>query len=226
MEASSQQIPNEDDFLDLFDPDLPAWIGYEFPLACRYIRKTDAKYLYPVMKKSAKHLKGYIGWAKYAPSWNFATVQKFVNDHVNDEFPRFHLIFTIGYQIVGFGSLAPVHHLQPRDVQVALWVADGHQGRGIGSWIVTVLEFYAFNVFGYDHIYYQHDASNTASSKLPIKLGYRFSHTFEQKVTASKETGLWISHVKDRPRNLPLGVIDTGSWGNWAKVTFPWKSLI
>ena len=43
---------------------VPNWPGYEYPLACRVIRATDAHILYPVMKRSAKHLKGYIAGAK------------------------------------------------------------------------------------------------------------------------------------------------------------------
>jgi RimJ/RimL family protein N-acetyltransferase len=200
------------------------WFGYDYPLACRSLKEGDAQHLFPVMKRSAKMLKGYIGWAKYAPSWDFKTVASFVNDHLNDDLPRFHLIFTIGKQVVGFGSLAPMDN--PRDVQVALWVGLGHQGRGIGQWIVTVLEWYAFHVFGYDRVYYQHDSSNRKSGKLPQLLGYRWSHHFETEVHAQKETGLWYSWMKEKPEGLPLGVIDTGDWGNWASVTFPWKSLI
>lgn len=200
------------------------WHGYDYPLACRLLREGDAQHLYPVMKRSAKMLKGYIDWAKYAPSWNYKTVVEFVNDHLGSELPRWHLVFTIGKQVVGFGSLAPMG--DPRDVQVALWVGLGHQGRGIGQWIVTVLEWYAFHVFGYDHVYYQYDATNRKSGKLPQILGYRFSHSFDQEKHAVKESGLWLSWVKDRPQGLPDGVIDTGNWGNWGEVTFPWKSLI
>ena len=154
--------------------------GYEYPLACRELRSTDAQHLFRVMKRSAKHLKGYIGWAKYAPSWDYKTVQQFVNDHVNDVFPRFHLIFTIGKVVVGFGSLAPMS--DPRSVQVALWTALGHERRGIGKWIVTVLEWYAFHVYGFDKVYYQHDATNRKSGKLPPALGYRFDHSFDDEV--------------------------------------------
>jgi RimJ/RimL family protein N-acetyltransferase len=198
--------------------------GYEYPLACRELRSTDAQHLFRVMKRSAKHLKGYIGWAKYAPSWDYKTVQQFVNDHVNDSFPRFHLIFTIGKEVVGFGSLAPMG--DPRSVQVALWTALGHERRGIGKWIVTVLEWYAFHVYGFDRVYYQHDATNRKSGKLPPALGYRFDHSFDDEVHAMQESGLWMSWVKDRPEGLPPGYIDTGHMGLWHKHTFPWKCLI
>jgi RimJ/RimL family protein N-acetyltransferase len=203
---------------------LPNWPGYEYPLVCRVIKETDAPILYPVMKKSANHLKGFIGWAKYASSWDISVVQQFVKDHANDEWPRFHLIFSIGYDVVGFGSLASMGNY--RDIQVALWVAKGHDRRGIGSWIVQVLEWYAFNVFGYDNVYYQHDSSNRKSGSLAQRLGYKYSHCFDEKISAQDESGLWFSYKKIRPANLPPGVIDTGSFSNWEGLTLPWKSLI
>ena len=200
------------------------WPGYNFPLACRVIRSGDQAILYPVMKRSASTLKGFIGWAKYVPSWDFATVARFVNDHVNSDLPRFHLIFSIGREVVGFGSLGPMGH--PLEVQVALWVAKGHERRGIGSWIVQVLEFYAFDVFGYHSLYYQHDARNRNSGKLPGKLGFRYSHFFDDKKTAMNESGLWMSWVKYRPSHLPPGFVETGDWGSWLEQKLPWTSLV
>lgn len=200
------------------------WPGYEYPLACRLIDDGDAKHLYPVMKRSAKSLNGYIGWAKYAPEWDFRTVAAFVKDHLEDDLPRWHLVFSIGKQVVGFGSLAPMNH--ERDVQVSLWVGIGHEGKGIGKRIVEILEFYAFYVFGYDNLYYQHDSSNRKSGALPPKLGFRFSHAFDLEISALKETGFWYSWVKARPEFLPPGIIDTWNWDMWTEITFPWKSLI
>jgi RimJ/RimL family protein N-acetyltransferase len=200
------------------------WPGYDYPLACRVIREGDQKVLYPVMKRSAEKLKGFIAWGKYVPSWDFKTVSQFVKDHVNDPPPRFHLIFSIGKEVVGFGSLAPMEY--EKDVQVALWVAKGHERMGIGSWIVSVLEFYAFEVFGYHHLFYQHDAMNRASGKLPAKHGFTFSHSFDTPKTAMNESGLWMSWVKTRPAELPPGFIDTGDWGRWTETRFPWTSQI
>jgi RimJ/RimL family protein N-acetyltransferase len=199
------------------------WPGSDYPLACRFLKEGDQQILYPVMKRSAKTLMGFIGWAKYAPSWDFKTVTQFVNNHLNDEWPRFHLVFSIGKQVVGFGSIAPMPN--PREVQVALWVALGWEKRGIGSWITTVLEWYAFHVFGYDSVYYQHDSANRSSAKLPQKLGFTFSNVFEEVKTAKGESGLWYSWKKGRPQGLKPGFIDTGDWGNWGESRFPWVSL-
>ena len=224
MESTSPNSDSHETNLGFEIEQVPNWPGYDCPLACRVIRETDAQILYPVMKRSANHLKGYIAWAKYAPSWDFKTVQKFVSDHCNDEWPRLHLIFSIGKQVVGFGSLAPMPN--PRDIQVALWVSLGWQGQGIGKWIVTVLEWYAFNVFGFDNVYYQHDASNRSSGKLPQALGFSFSHSFDQKIEALEETGLWMSWKKQKPSDIPPGYIDNGNLSRWDEVRFPWISLI
>jgi RimJ/RimL family protein N-acetyltransferase len=200
------------------------WTGYDYPLACRVIQDTDAPILYPVMKRNAKHLSSYISWARYAPSWNMDTVQKFVLDHVNSDFPRFHLVFTIGYEVVGFGSLAPVN--RDRSVQVALWVDKSHERKGIGSWIVTILEWYAFHVFGFDAVYYQHDATNRKSGAVARRLGYKYSHSFDEEKRAKGESGFWFSHKKPKPEGCHPGYIDTGTISNWDGITFPWKSLI
>ena len=205
-------------------PEISNWPGYNYPLAFRALKSTDAFFLYPVIKASANNLKGFIYWAKYVPSWDLQAVKKFVDDHVNDQLPRFHLIFTIGYEIVGFGSLAPMDH--EREVQISLWVGKGHERRGIGAWISTVLEWYAFHVFGYDNCYYQFDSSNRKSGSLPKKLGYKYSHSFDQEKSGTKESGFWFSFVKPRPPGLPPGAIDTGTLDNWTEVQFPWQCLI
>lgn len=204
--------------------DIPNWVGYNYPLACRVLKASDAFHLYPVLKKSSLNISGFIGWAKYTPSWSYKQVSKFVRDHINSEFPRFHLIFTIGYQVVGFGSLAPMP--DPRTVQVALWVGQDHQGRGIGNWIVHMLEWYAFDVFGFDYVYYQYDALNRKSGNIPQRRGYTFSHSFDGEKDGVKASGLWISYKLKKPEETPPGFIDTGILDNWENMTFPWKCLI
>ena len=200
------------------------WPGYNYPLACRILKSTDAPLLYPVMKKSANHLRSYVHWAKDSPSWDMRDVQRFVKSHVNSEWPRFHLIFTIGYEVVAFGSLAPVD--RDRSVQVALWTSVDHKRRGIGSWVVQVLEWYAFHVFGFDNCYYQHAVGNMRSGNIAKRNGFKFSHTFKHKTKAWKEIGYWVSYKKSRPKGLPPGTIDTKTTSNWDGITFPWKCLI
>jgi len=179
--------------------------GFDAPLLYRRIRSSDSLLLSKAIRKSHNHLQGYIGWAQYAGEWNFHQIQRFVLDHVNSEAPREHFIFLIGRHFVGMGSLAPMP--SPFDIQIALWVAEGFHGRGIGTRIAATLEEYAFQVVGYHSLYYQHDASNESSKRLPQKLGFRFSHTFDDEIHAERETGYWFSWVKDRPADLSPGLL-------------------
>ena len=192
------------------------WPGYEYPISFRQIAMADTNLLHKVMKRSSKAIRGYVEWGSSVNEWNFKQVQQFVVDHVHAEFPRFHLLFFAGREIVGFGSIAPVEN--PRAAQVALWVAMGHQGKGIGKWIASVMEWYAFYVFGFDAFYYQFDASNHKSHALPIWLGYEYSHSFDSVIEAEEETGLWHSYVKQKPEGIEPGFIDTGSYGNWGQI--------
>lgn len=199
------------------------WPGYEYPITFRQIEMRDTNLLSKVMKRSSKAIRGYISWGSTVNEWNFKQVQQFVNDHVNDEWPRFHLLFFAGKEIVGFGSIAPME--DPRTAQVSLWVAMGHQGRGIGKWIASVMEWYAFHIFGFDAFYYQFDASNSKSAALPIWLGYEYSHSFEQEIEAEAESGLWHSYVKVKPEGISPGFIDTGDYGNWGKINLPFMHV-
>lgn len=198
------------------------WPGYDYPITFRQIEMADTSKLAKVMKRSAKAIRGYVQWGSKVNEWNFKQVQQFVADHVEDEWPRFHLLFLAGQEIVGFGSIAPMENT--RTAQVSLWVAMGHQGKGIGKWIALVMEWYAWHLFGFEAFYYQFDATNTRSSALPISLGYQYSHSFTQEIEAEEESGLWHSYVKIKPEGIPPGFIDTGDYGNWGQILNPFSA--
>jgi RimJ/RimL family protein N-acetyltransferase len=222
--TKTKQIEQEDPVVESEIDEASNWPGYDYPLAFRFLKETDAAILYPVMKRSGNAVKGYIEWGSDVASWSMNELAKWVRACATDDRPRCHLLFSIGTEVVGIGSLAPFGH--PRNVQVALWVAEGHQGKGIGKWICTILEFYAFNVFGYEQLFYNHDSSNRSSGKLPSALGFVWSGTFDDKKHAQHETGFWFSWKKVRPAELPPGAIDTGDFSFWERLNFPWKSFV
>ena len=147
MDFSKEAIREERERLSFNHP------GFNYPLMHRWIRKSDTLEMARVIRRSAHHLKGFINWAQYAPRWDFKQIQRFVNDHVNPKPPRMHLVFLLGKQIVGMGSLAPMG--RPDEIQISLWVAEGFQGHGIGARIARTMEMYAFEVWGYSKLYYQ-----------------------------------------------------------------------
>ena len=179
--------------------------GFEYPLEFSPMRPKHKAAVIKAVWASHKHLRGYIGWAKYARSWNAKTISNFVDDHVNDVPPNQHFVFLIGNEVVGVGSLVKVYTLQ--DTQIALWVRAGYQGKGLGKAMVQTLEYVAFNVWGFNTLYYEHDATNESSKQLPQKCGFTFSHTREIEKSAEQESGFWYSWKKERPRGLPDAII-------------------
>jgi RimJ/RimL family protein N-acetyltransferase len=126
-------------------------------------------------------------------------------EHVNAELPREHFVFTIGSQIVALGSLAPMP--DPMTIQLALFVRQGFTGKGIAKSVTVSLENYAFEVVGYEQVYYNCDYSNVASSSIPKALGYEYVDLFEVPKSAKDETGIWMSFKKDRDINLSPGIL-------------------
>ena len=179
--------------------------GFDHPLTFCPIRPKHKPAMIKAVWKSHQHLRGFIGWAKYARSWDIKAVSRFIDDHINDPLPNQHFVFFIGDEIVGMGSL--IRCYTPLDAQIALWVTAGFEGRGIGKKIVDTLIHLAFRVWGYEILYYEHDANNASSKKLPQKCGFKFSHTKDLEKTAELESGFWISWYMNRPNGLPEAII-------------------
>lgn len=198
MEFTEEAIREERERLSFNHP------GFSHPLMHRHIKKNDTLEMARLIRSSGGALKGFIGWAKYSHKWDFKQIQRFVNEHADPEPPRMHLVFLIGKKIVGMGSLAPMGQMD--HIQISLWVGAEYQGKGIGTRIARTMEMYAFEVWGYSKLFYQCDASNERSKQLPQKLGFKYSHTFEDRIRAEDESGYWFSFVKDRPEGLPPAI--------------------
>lgn len=179
--------------------------GFMHPLTWAPIGPKHKPALIKAIWKSHKDLRGFIGWAKYTRSWNVKMASRFADDHINAPPPSQHFLFFIGEDVVGMGSLVPAYTAS--DSQIALFVTTGYQGQGIGKKIVDTLEEVAFRVWGFSQLFYEHDAYNQYSKKLPAKCGFRYSHSFDQEKEAEQESGFWFSWVKDRPEGLPDGIL-------------------
>lgn len=179
--------------------------GFKTPLMFAPMQDKHRQEMYRALLTSHKHLRGFIGWAKYFGSWSNKEINMFLDDHINAPLPDQHFVFTLENRIVGVGSLIGCY--TPFDAQIALWVVKGYQGKGIGKKIVDTLTHVAFDVWGFERLYYEHDAMNQNSKKLPQKCGFSYSHSFDAEKAAEKESGLWMSWVKKRPDGLPDGII-------------------
>ena len=178
--------------------------GFNYPLTFAPLQKKHTDLMMTAIWKSHTRLRNYIGWAKYVRRWSNNDFAEFVQDHVNDKAPNQHYIFMIGDEMVGLGSLVSAYN--DHDIQIALWTTSGYEGKGIGKAIVDTLTYVAFHVWGYPVVYYEHDAQNSFSSRLPKKCGFTFSHSRDLEKLAERESGFWFSWKKERPKGLPDGI--------------------
>lgn len=179
--------------------------GFDYPLTFAPMGIHHKEALIRALWTSHKELRGFLGWAQYMRSWSDRDFNLFIDHHINAKLPDQHFVFMIGEEIVGVGSLVSAY--TQHDHQIALWVTAGFQGLGIGQSIVNTLEYVAFNVWGYHTLYYEHDANNQSSKRLPQKCGFILSHTRNLHIDAKEESGLWFSWKKNRPNNLPDAII-------------------
>ena len=179
--------------------------GFDYPLEFCPMRPKHKPAMIKAVWSSHQQLRGFIGWAKYARSWNAKSINRFIDSHINDVLPNQHFVFTIGEEIVGVGSL--VRSYSPLDSQISLWVVSKHHGKGIGKAIVQTLEQVAWLVFGFRVLFYEHDSQNEASKKLPQKCGFTLSHTRNIEKSAEQESGFWCGWKKERPKDLPDAII-------------------
>jgi RimJ/RimL family protein N-acetyltransferase len=179
--------------------------GFDHPFLMRRIGPSDTLEFQRIIRDSRKHLEGYLDWAGQAAKWNFKNINQFVMDHVNAPLPREHFVFTLGEKIVALGSLAPMN--DPNHIQVALFVRQGFTGNGLAKSVVKSLENYAFEVIGYESVFYNHDSTNRASGAIPQSMGYEFIGSFEGSKKAKLESGLWMCYRKNRDPSLPPGML-------------------
>jgi RimJ/RimL family protein N-acetyltransferase len=192
--------------------------GYSGPLEFRPIRMSDTAIMTPILKSSAKSIRGYLGQYQHADLWDIKDVKKFVSRCVNSEFPSMHYLFLINNKVVGMGSLHQYGDSK-FDVQIVLSVfGKENQGRGLGTAIGLTLKRLAFDIFGFHSFWWLCDATNRPSIKAAQKVGLKVHHQWEDEVKHSaEESGLWWAFNEYRPEDLPPAILQGESVEYWGE---------
>jgi len=199
--------------------DLPNFPGYNYPPEFRPMRMTDSRILAPIIRRDAKSIRTYLGSFQRAHLWNMKDAQSFVSSRLSDDsFPNFHYLFFCGNELVGMGSLVPYGD-DVRDCQIILAVFGSHQGRGWGEAIANTLKQVAFQIWGFNRMYWINDATNIASSKLAQKAGCSLEETYEDDfILGESGTGLWYRWVAERPHErLAPGILQGAPIEYWSQ---------
>lgn len=200
--------------------DTPNFPGYNYPPEFRPLKMMDSRILAPILKRDAKTIRTYLGSYQNADRWNLKDAQRFVASRVNDpKFPSFHYLFLCGKEVVGMGSLE-AYGDNFKDCQVVLAVFGSHQGRGWGKAIAQTLQQIAFQIWGFERLYWINDATNIASSKLAQAIGCKLEETYEDNfILGENGTGLWYRWVVQRPgERLAPGILQGAPVEYWQQL--------
>jgi RimJ/RimL family protein N-acetyltransferase len=189
--------------------------GYSYPMEFRPLKITDARILAPVLKANAASIRTYLSAYQHADRWYLKDSQKFVSSCVNDDYPRFHYLFLIGKEPVGLASLYEYGD-GINEVQVVLAVFGHHQGRGIGKTMAVTLKHLAFDVWGFNRLWWLVDATNRPSIALANHIGCEFDRSWVSEAKhAENESGLWFAMTVDRDPSLPPGILQGAPIQYW-----------
>ena len=116
------------------------------------------------------------------------------------------------------GSLVP-YGSNPNDCQVILTVFGSHQGRGWGKVVAQTLKQIAFQVWGFDRLFWLNDSTNIPSSRLAQSIGCELDSIYEDNfILGEKGSGLWNRWVAYRPHPLlHPGILQGASLDYWSQ---------
>jgi len=92
-----------------------------------------------------------------------------------------------------------------------------HQGKGWGRVIAATLKGIAFEVWGFEKIFWINDVTNRRSTKLAQSLGFVLEESYSDNYRlGSSGTGLWFRWSMERPAGMFPGVLQGADLDYWA----------
>ena len=164
----------------------------------RKYKRSDAEALVTAVTESCEHLRPWMPWIKFEPqsvnqreelirSWNQAWEDR--TEFVMGIFLDDRIVGGTGIHLRG-----PVN-----TVDIGYWVHIGYTGRGIASQVSDALTLEAFRLWPeIDAVVIVHDEANTASGKVPARLGFEHVLTGQREPEAPGESGVMYRWEKKR----------------------------
>jgi RimJ/RimL family protein N-acetyltransferase len=160
-------------------------------LVVRRWRVEDAPLMHEAVTESIEHLRPWMPWIADEPVTVEQRRERIAGwRNMWDDGDRVYGMF-VGEAVVGGCGLH--RRIGPGGLEIGYWVRVGHTGRGYATEAARQLTAIAFAEPGIDRVEIRHDATNTASSRVPAKLGYVRVEDLHRPPVAPAETG--VDHV-------------------------------
>ena len=164
----------------------------------RKYERSDAEALVIAVTESCEHLRPWMPWIKFEPQTvtQRAELIKTWNSSWED-LTDFVMGIFLDDRVVGGTGL----HLRgpANTVDIGYWVHVGYTGRGIASRVAQELTTETFRLWSeIDTVVIIHDEANTASGKVPARLGFEHVFTGQREPEAPGESGVMYRWEKKR----------------------------
>jgi RimJ/RimL family protein N-acetyltransferase len=147
-------------------------------------------------QESKGYLEDFLDWGESVSKLPFKNHAEYIRSCIkkNKYFPSFS-IFN-GERFVGFFDFSPA--CDNYGVQICYWVTKPFAGYGIATEVTDILVERAFLGYRFNYVELHIDEQNTASKRIPEKLGFSVQDTYEQKM-GKKGSGKMQLWVKENP---------------------------
>ncbi|HEX9066391.1 MAG TPA: GNAT family N-acetyltransferase [Streptosporangiaceae bacterium] len=138
-------------------------------VSLRRWRAADAGALLAAVTESADHLRPFMPWAD---GYNAKRATEYLSgcDAQWESGSAFAYAITVDGAIVGSAGLH--NRVEPGALEIGYWVHKAWTGRGIATDAAAALTEAALALPGVDRVEIYHDVANTASGRVPAKLGF------------------------------------------------------
>ena len=156
--------------------------------------KDTHQFYLALMESGSEYLGAYLEWGKRIEKYSEKAIQKTVIIDITQPLPNEHFVVEYLGQLIAFGTSGRSSFAE--GVQITYWVRRSYSGQGIGSWLVSEMISHIFLVRNRSIIEIHTDRLNTASARIPKKLGFTPINQYVQTKNfgdkSSKEMTVWV----------------------------------
>ena len=183
-------------------------------LVLRRWRPEDAPALKALVDANLEHLRPWMPWAVHEPS-----PVELITERL-ERFERHHrdglewtMAICLGADDVLIGGAGLHPRIGPNALEIGYWIAEPHTRHGYATETAAALTDAAFALPHVQHVEIRCDPRNTASARVPEKLGYRHTETLSANTVTPtgepRDTMVWTITRAERAehtlREVPSG---------------------
>lgn len=167
---------------------LPERVLTDSDLAIRRWRVNDAPALATAIEDSLDELRKWLPWVAMEPL-TLAQRRALISEWEHDweEGGSVLLGAFVGDTVVGASGMH--RRIGPGGIEFGYWVRSGFTGQGLATRIAAAVTAAAFRLPDLDHVEIHHDRANTASERIPAKLGFALVAEVPRKPVAPSDSG-------------------------------------